>query len=82
MTYEEGPTPEITLVRPASLTHPLLRFPFSSLGRAVLMSVDILGRQKLNELVLRVAAGDGDAIQENIESEIVNISERVKIYDD
>lgn len=46
------------------------------------MSVDILGRQKLNELVLRVAAGDGDAIQENIESEIVNISERVKIYDD
>jgi len=44
--------------------------------------VDILGRQKLNELVLRVAAGDGDSIQENIESDIVNISERVKIYDD
>lgn len=44
--------------------------------------VDILGRQKLNELILRVAAGDGDSINENIESDIMAISERVKIYDD
>ncbi|KAG0136051.1 Lecithin:cholesterol/phospholipid:diacylglycerol acyltransferase [Tuber indicum] len=44
--------------------------------------VDILGRQKLNELILRVAAGDGDSISDNIESDIVAISERVKIYDD
>lgn len=44
--------------------------------------VDILGRQKLNELILRVAAGDGDSISENIESDIIAISERVKIYDD
>lgn len=43
--------------------------------------VDILGRQKLNELILRVAAGHGDAIPENIESNIREISERVKIKD-
>lgn len=44
--------------------------------------VDILGRQKLNELILRVAAGHGDDIPENIESNIMEISERVKIKDD
>ncbi|RPA95048.1 Lecithin:cholesterol acyltransferase [Choiromyces venosus 120613-1] len=51
-------------------------------GRNTGDHVDILGRQKLNELILRVAAGDGDSIQENIESDILAISERVEIYDD
>ncbi|ANB15937.1 phospholipid:diacylglycerol acyltransferase [Sugiyamaella lignohabitans] len=32
--------------------------------------VDILGRTELNDLVLRVAAGDGDSIEEHIESNI------------
>jgi hypothetical protein len=32
-------------------------------------------------LILRVAAGHGDAIPENIESNIREISEKVKIHD-
>ncbi|KAF8464115.1 lecithin,cholesterol acyltransferase /Acyl-ceramide synthase [Kalaharituber pfeilii] len=44
--------------------------------------VDILGRQRLNELILRVAAGRGNQIKENILSNIMEISERVKIYED
>lgn len=44
--------------------------------------VDILGRQRLNELVLRVAAGKGDQIEEYVQSRIREISDGVKIYDD
>ncbi|KAL7276467.1 phospholipid:diacylglycerol acyltransferase [Rhizina undulata] len=44
--------------------------------------VDILGRQKLNELILRVAAGRGDSIKEHIESRILEFSEKVAIHDD
>lgn len=44
--------------------------------------MDILGRQRLNELVLRVAAGKGEDVEEYIQSNIMEISERVKIYED
>ncbi|KAH7349580.1 Phospholipid:diacylglycerol acyltransferase [Plectosphaerella cucumerina] len=41
--------------------------------------VDILGRQNLNELILRVAAGWGQTITGYVVSNIVEYSERVKI---
>ncbi|KZF21815.1 Phospholipid:diacylglycerol acyltransferase [Xylona heveae TC161] len=44
--------------------------------------VDILGRASLNELILRVAAGHGDEIEDTILSNILEYSDRVKIYDD
>lgn len=44
--------------------------------------VDILGRQKLNELILKVAAGHGDTIEETVVSDIRQYAENVKIYDD
>ncbi len=44
--------------------------------------VDILGRQSLNDLILRVAAGRGDAIQEKVISNIMEYADKVKIYDD
>ncbi|KAI9800219.1 MAG: hypothetical protein M1825_004203 [Sarcosagium campestre] len=44
--------------------------------------VDILGRQSLNDLILRVAAGRGDDIEEFVASRIREYAERVKIYDD
>ena len=44
--------------------------------------VDILGRSSLNDLILRVAGGQGDQIEENYVSNIREYSERVKIYDD
>jgi phospholipid:diacylglycerol acyltransferase len=44
--------------------------------------VDILGRSSLNDLVLRVAGGKGDLIEENYESRIWDIGEKVQIFDD
>ncbi|MCJ1437690.1 hypothetical protein MMC27_007077 [Xylographa pallens] len=44
--------------------------------------VDILGRSSLNDLVLRVAGGKGDQIEENFVSNIREYAEKVKIYDD
>ena len=44
--------------------------------------VDILGRQSLNELILRVAAGKGDEVGENVESKIRTYAERVKITEE
>ena len=44
--------------------------------------VDILGRQSLNDMILRVAAGKGDAIESNVESDIETYAERVKIYEE
>jgi phospholipid:diacylglycerol acyltransferase len=44
--------------------------------------VDILGRQNLNELILRVAAGRGDAIEDFRVSNILEYADKVKIYDD
>ena len=44
--------------------------------------VDILGRSSLNDLILRVAGGKGDLIEDNFVSEIKKYSERVKIYEE
>lgn len=44
--------------------------------------VDILGRSSLNDLILRVAGGKGDLIEENVVSNIREYSERVDIHDD
>jgi len=43
--------------------------------------VDILGRPSLNDLILRVAGGKGDQIEENFVSNIREYAEKVKIYD-
>ncbi|KAI1371022.1 LACT-domain-containing protein [Hypoxylon crocopeplum] len=44
--------------------------------------VDILGRQTLNELILRVAAGKGNMINDYIVSNIREYAEKVKIYEE
>ena len=44
--------------------------------------VDILGRQSLNDLILRVAAGKGDSIKDHVVSNIVQYSNRVQIFED
>ncbi|KAJ9141990.1 Lecithin [Coniochaeta hoffmannii] len=44
--------------------------------------VDILGRQMLNELILKVAAGRGDTIDDNVVSNIRAYAEKVKIYEE
>lgn len=44
--------------------------------------VDILGRQNLNELVLRVAAGKGDTISDYVVSNIREYAKNVKIYEE
>lgn len=44
--------------------------------------VDILGRSSLNDLILRVAGGRGELIEETIHSNIREYAEKVKIYDE
>ncbi|RDL33823.1 putative LRO1-a lecithin cholesterol acyltransferase-like protein [Venustampulla echinocandica] len=44
--------------------------------------VDILGRQSLNDLILRVAGGRGEDIGENIVSDIGKYAERVEIREE
>lgn len=44
--------------------------------------VDILGRSSLNEMILKVAGGQGDTIEDNIQSNIREYAAKVKIYDD
>lgn len=44
--------------------------------------VDILGRQNLNELILRVAAGLGDSISDYVVSNIREYAAKVKIWDE
>ncbi|KAF4121542.1 phospholipid:diacylglycerol acyltransferase [Geosmithia morbida] len=44
--------------------------------------VDILGRQNLNELILRVASGRGQGISDFVVSAIREYAAKVKIYDD
>ncbi|GAM85522.1 hypothetical protein ANO11243_035290 [Dothideomycetidae sp. 11243] len=44
--------------------------------------VDILGRSSLNELILKVAAGRGDEIEDFVVSNIKDYAEKVKIWDD
>ncbi|KAI0150604.1 Lecithin:cholesterol/phospholipid:diacylglycerol acyltransferase [Xylariaceae sp. FL1272] len=44
--------------------------------------VDILGRQNLNELLLKVAAGKGHEIQENVVSNIRQYADKVQIFEE
>lgn len=44
--------------------------------------VDILGRQSLNDLILRVAGGKGDEIEENVVSNITQYAEKVQIWEE
>ena len=44
--------------------------------------VDILGRQNLNEYILRVAAGQGHTIQDNVVSNILEYAQKAKVYDE
>lgn len=44
--------------------------------------VDILGRASLNELILRIAAGEGDDIEDEVTSKIMEYSDNVKVWDD
>jgi hypothetical protein len=44
--------------------------------------VDILGRSSLNDLILRVAGGQGHLIEDSIQSNIREYADKVKIYDD
>ena len=44
--------------------------------------VDILGRSSLNDLVLRVAGGRGDQIEENFVSRIREYADKVKVYEE
>ncbi|KAJ5046572.1 uncharacterized protein L3040_003811 [Drepanopeziza brunnea f. sp. 'multigermtubi'] len=44
--------------------------------------VDILGRQSLNDLILRVAAGKGDEIEEFVQSNIKKYAENVNIHEE
>lgn len=44
--------------------------------------MDILGRASLNDLLLRVAGGKGDLIEETFVSGIREYADRVQIFDD
>lgn len=44
--------------------------------------VDILGRQSLNDLILRVAAGKGDDVGENVVSNIKTYADRIDIREE
>lgn len=44
--------------------------------------VDILGRSSLNDLILRIAGGKGDQIEENYVSKIREYSEKVQIFEE
>lgn len=44
--------------------------------------VDILGRQSLNDLILRIASGRGHDVGENVLSEIMTYADRVKIQEE
>jgi phospholipid:diacylglycerol acyltransferase len=44
--------------------------------------VDILGRQSLNDLILRVAAGKGFEIEDNVVSDIMKYAGKVKVYEE
>lgn len=44
--------------------------------------VDILGRQNLNELILRVAAGRGSTITDNIVSNMPQYAAKIKVYEE
>lgn len=56
----------------------------SRFGRLIFIGdhVDILGRSSLNDLILRVAGGKGDQIEDNYVSKIREYADNVKIYEE
>lgn len=44
--------------------------------------VDILGRQSLNDLVLRIAAGQGHTIEEHVVSNIKEYADKIKVWEE
>ena len=44
--------------------------------------VDILGRQNLNEFILKIAAGKGDTIQDSVVSNILEYAAKAKVYEE
>lgn len=44
--------------------------------------VDILGRTSLNELILKIAAGQGDEIEGEVVSNIMDYANKVEVYDE
>lgn len=44
--------------------------------------MDILGRSSLNDLILRVAGGKGDLIEDTIHSNILEYADKVKIWEE
>lgn len=44
--------------------------------------VDILGRTSLNELILKIAAGEGESIGDEVVSRIMEYANNVEIYDE
>lgn len=44
--------------------------------------MDILGRSSLNDLILRIAGGRGDLVEENVVSRIEEISGRVRVWNE
>jgi hypothetical protein len=44
--------------------------------------VDILGRSSLNDLILKVAGGKGDLVEEKIESNILEYADKIQISDE
>jgi phospholipid:diacylglycerol acyltransferase len=68
-------------IKTVELPHEPDRFDIRG-GPTTADHVDILGRPDLSELILKVVAGHGDDIVENYHSDILEIVERVPIYDD
>ena len=52
------------------------------LGFSIADHVDILGRASLNDLILRIAGGKGDLIENSIHSNILEYAERIPLHDD
>lgn len=44
--------------------------------------MDILGRSLLNDLILRIAGGKGDQVEDNYVSKIREYADNVKIYEE
>ena len=44
--------------------------------------VDILGRSSLNDLILRVAGGKGEQVEENYVSKIREYAEKVQVFEE
>jgi phospholipid:diacylglycerol acyltransferase len=68
-------------IKTVELPHEPDRFDIRG-GPTTADHVDILGRPDLSELILKVVAGHGDDIAEKYHSNILEIVERVPIYDD